>query len=180
MSEEKNNDVEFGKEPATDNKKKIALIGGAVAAAVVVIFVLLSIFGGGYKKPIKNYFNGLQKCNSKTILKAFPEFMKDDLMNSFNKHSNDIYIIHGDKDRTVLLSDVDYFCKKHIRHLAYFWNRDGEKEREIGLDYRNSLAHWEIKPDEVSIPLVAHLMWLFIDIVNTIYIKQSKDQEQTQ
>ena len=78
----------------------------------------------------------------------------------------------------------DYFGEKHIRHLAYFLVKDndkcGNRQERIGLDYRNLLAHWEIKPDEVSIDLVALLMWLFIDIVNTIYIKESKNQEQTQ
>lgn len=60
------------------------------------------------KNSYYEFLNGRKMYKS-----AFIEFMKDDLMNSFNKHSNDIYIIHGDKDRTVLLSDLDYFCKKH-------------------------------------------------------------------
>ena len=64
-----------------------------------------------------------------------------------------------------------YFGEKHIRHLAYFFNKDGEKERSIGYNYRNSLAHWTINPDSVSIGLVGQLMWLFIDIVNTIFVK---------
>lgn len=83
MSDVKKEDVEFGKEPTGDNKKKIAMIGGIVAAVVVVLFVLISLISGGYKSPIKNYFNGLQKCNSKTYLKAFPEFMKDDLEDKY-------------------------------------------------------------------------------------------------
>lgn len=40
----------------------------------------------------------------------FLSFMNDDLMESFDKCGNDIFIIHGDKDKTVLLSDVKYFC----------------------------------------------------------------------
>ena len=44
---------------------------------------------------------------------AFLEFMNDDLMSNFDKFGNDIFIIHGDKDKTVLLSDVSYFCKKY-------------------------------------------------------------------
>lgn len=44
---------------------------------------------------------------------AFLEFMNDDLMDSFDKCGNEIYIIHGDKDRTVLLEDIKYFCDKY-------------------------------------------------------------------
>lgn len=34
-------------------------------------------------------------------------------MYSFDRCYNDIFIIHGDKDKTVLLSDVSYFCDKY-------------------------------------------------------------------
>lgn len=44
---------------------------------------------------------------------SFIEFMNDNLMKKFNKHNNDIYIIHGDEDKTVLLSDVETFCNKY-------------------------------------------------------------------
>ena len=44
---------------------------------------------------------------------AFVEFMNDDLMDCFDKCDNNIFIIHGDKDRTVLLEDVKYFCDKY-------------------------------------------------------------------
>ena len=39
--------------------------------------------------------------------------MNDDLMSNFDKCGNDIFIIHGDKDKTVLLSDVQGFCDKY-------------------------------------------------------------------
>ena len=64
-----------------------------------------------------------------------------------------------------------YLGEKHIRHLAYFLSKDGERERVIGYNHRNSLAHWTINPDSVSISLVGQLMWLFIDVVNTIFTK---------
>lgn len=44
---------------------------------------------------------------------AFLGFMNDDLMKNFDKCGNDIFIIHGDKDKTVLLEDVKYFCDKY-------------------------------------------------------------------
>lgn len=64
-----------------------------------------------------------------------------------------------------------YFGEKHIRHLTYFLSKDGIKERNIGFNYRNSLAHWTIDPDSVSLNLVAQLLWLFVDVMNTIFIK---------
>lgn len=44
---------------------------------------------------------------------AFVEFMNDDLMSNFDKCGNDIFITHGDKDKTVLLSDVQEFSSKY-------------------------------------------------------------------
>ena len=53
----------------------------------------------------------------KMYKEAFIEFMNDDLMGEYNKHDNDIYVIHGDKDNTVLLKDIEYFCKKNNINL---------------------------------------------------------------
>lgn len=64
-----------------------------------------------------------------------------------------------------------YFGVKHIRHLSFFLSKDGLKERNIGFNYRNSLAHWTINPESVSLSLVAQLLWLFVDVMNTIFIK---------
>ncbi len=130
MSDVKNGDVEFGKEPAGDNKKKIAMIGGIVAAVVVALFVIISLISGGYKSPIKNYFNGLQKCNSKTYLKAFPEFMKDDLEDKYTdeyleKKKDNAEDTYGDKvkysykviDKTKLSKDELKDSKKALEKL---------------------------------------------------------------
>ena len=46
------------------------------------------------------------KSGNKMTKDTFIGFMNDNLMEKFNKHGNDIFIIHGDKDKTVLLSDV--------------------------------------------------------------------------
>ena len=52
--------------------------------------------------------------NGRKIYKdSFLEFKNEDLMDSFDKCWNDIFIIHGDKDKTVLLSDVQEFCEKY-------------------------------------------------------------------
>ena len=85
MSDKKNEDVELGKETTGGNNKKIAIIGGIVAAVIVVVIAFIALLGGGYKKPLDNYFSGIQKTNEKTYLKAYPEFAKDDLEDKYDK-----------------------------------------------------------------------------------------------
>lgn len=70
--------------PEKDNKKTMALVGGIAAAVIVVLIVIFSIVGGAYKTPIKNYFNGMEKQNAKTYIKAFPSFMKEDLEDEYD------------------------------------------------------------------------------------------------
>ena len=54
---------------------------------------------------------------------------KYDIMNNFNKYDNNIYIIHGDKDSTVLLEDVKRFCKINNIKLKVFVDAEhGMKE----------------------------------------------------
>jgi len=62
----------------TNNTKNIAILAGVAAAVVILIVIICSIFGKGYKKPIDNYFKGMEKGNADTYLKAFPEFMEMD------------------------------------------------------------------------------------------------------
>lgn len=63
---------------ASNNTKLFAIIGGAVAALLVVILLIVAL-GGGYKKPIDNFIKGMEKGNAKTMMKAFPAVMKEDL-----------------------------------------------------------------------------------------------------
>lgn len=70
----------------------------------------------------------------------------------------------------------DYFGEKHLRHLAFFLSKDGIKERNIGFNYRNSLAHWTIDASAVTKGLVAQLLWLFVDVLNTIFIHLMKQE----
>ena len=52
--------------------------------------------------------------NGRKIYKdSFLQFKSDDLMCGFDKCENDIFIIHGDRDKTVFLSDVQEFCDKY-------------------------------------------------------------------
>lgn len=85
-----------------NNKKTIAIVGGIIVAAIIVLVVIFSIIGGAYKTPIKNYFNGVQKSNAKTYLKAYPEFMREDLEDTydeefFEKRMESLEKSYGDK-----------------------------------------------------------------------------------
>lgn len=66
--------------PTSSNKsetiKKVGIIGGIVAAIVIIIAIIASIIGSGWKKPIKNYVAGMNKCDSDKYLSAFPDFLK--------------------------------------------------------------------------------------------------------
>ena len=61
----------------SNNVKTYAIIGGIAAAVVVLIAIIISIVSGGWKKPIDNYFKGMEKGNLKTYQKAFPDFYND-------------------------------------------------------------------------------------------------------
>lgn len=59
---------------ANPEKKALIVLGCAVLAVIIVIVLLISlIFGGGYKTPIDNYFEGIEDANVKKILKSMPE-----------------------------------------------------------------------------------------------------------
>lgn len=66
--------------PTSSNKsetiKKVGIIGGIAAAVVIIIAIIASIIGSGWKKPIKNYVAGMNKCDSEKYLSAFPDFLK--------------------------------------------------------------------------------------------------------
>jgi hypothetical protein len=69
------------------------------------------------------------------------------------------------KDNSELTS---IFGEIHINNLAFFLSQVGEKR--IGYDYRNSLAHWkDIEPKDVRPQLVLRLLYLFTDILNTVF-----------
>ena len=83
-------DVEVNKATTTksnllSDKKTLTIIGIAAAAVLLVVILLVVALSGGYKKPIKNYFKGSQTYNAKTIVKAFPTFMKDDKLDKYDE-----------------------------------------------------------------------------------------------
>lgn len=67
-----------------DNTKNIVVIAVVAAVVIALIVLLSSVLGGGYKKPVKNFFKGMEKADAEMYMSAFPEFMdydydKDDM-----------------------------------------------------------------------------------------------------
>lgn len=60
-----------------DNLKKYGIIGGIALAVIVILSIIISIVTSGWKKPIDNYFKGMEKANLKTYQKAYPDFYND-------------------------------------------------------------------------------------------------------
>ena len=71
------------------SNKNVAIIGGIVVVAIIVIIIVFALISGAYKSPINNYFNGMQKASSKTYLKAFPSFMRDDIEKDYDDDTMD-------------------------------------------------------------------------------------------
>lgn len=85
-----------------------------------------------------------------------------------NKYIPIDYIALGqllNKDNSELKS---VFGEIHLKNLAFFFLQVGEKR--VGYNYRNSLAHWKnIDKKAVCPQLVLRLLYLFTDIINTIF-----------
>ena len=77
---------------------------------------------------------------------------------------------------------VEAFGSIHVNHLAFFMLKSGDKK--IGQNYRNRLAHWtEIKSSSLTVSMVAELLWLFTDVINTFflyYINQMPPPKETE
>ncbi len=69
-----------------NNNKKIGMIVVGVAA-VIVLFLLFKFVGifttPAYEKPIKYVCDGLEKGNGKTMMKAFPDYIVDQLEDNY-------------------------------------------------------------------------------------------------
>ena len=73
-----------------------------------------------------SYFNNndsfyFEKVGYTLYKDCFESFYKHDIRNTFNNKS-DVYILHGSIDHTVLLKDVELFCKKYNIKLKIIEN----------------------------------------------------------
>lgn len=69
---------------------------------------------------------------------------------------------------------LNVFGFHHIKGLSFFWMQTPQKN--VGYNIRNNLAHWSnISTDLLSPTFVAQLLWLFTDILNTVFWYFLKD-----
>lgn len=69
---------------------------------------------------------------------------------------------------------VDVFGENHIRNLSFFLHRTAPSN--VGQNIRNSLAHWaNISTEKLTPIFVAEVLWIFTDILNTIFWYCVKD-----
>jgi hypothetical protein len=80
--------------PQKSNNKKTIMIAGIAAAAfifiVIIILVGKSILTPNYNKPIKYMVKGMQNGDFDLMMKAYPDFMKDQIEESLAYYSDDI------------------------------------------------------------------------------------------
>lgn len=116
----------------------ISLLGSSFGGYMVLNYINdshLKFYKVFLKYPAVNFYEctkrKLQICDSyfinndyyelKSGYRIYKEFYLDskkhDLMNNFNKYNNDIYIIHGNMDKTVLLEDIVRFKNKYNINL---------------------------------------------------------------
>ncbi len=69
---------------------------------------------------------------------------------------------------------VDIFGENHIRNLSLFLQKTSSTN--VGKNLRNSLAHWTgLTADAMTPIFVAELLWIFTDILNTVFWYCLKD-----
>lgn len=69
---------------------------------------------------------------------------------------------------------LNVFGFHHIKGLSFFLMQTPQKN--VGYNIRNNLAHWSnISTDLLSPTFVAQLLWLFTDILNTVFWYFLKD-----
>ena len=77
---------------------------------------------------------------------------------------------------------VNIFGENHIRHLSFYLQQTPISN--VGYNYRNGLAHWiDMSPSELTTVFFAEMLWLFTDIVNTVFwycIEDSKEKSKEQ
>lgn len=75
------------------NNNKIIGMAVVGVAALAVLFIVFKLFGAittpGYEKPIKYVCEGIEKGSFKTMMKAFPEYITDQLEDRYGEDLDD-------------------------------------------------------------------------------------------
>ena len=106
---------------------------------------------------------------SEKILRLFyMNLIKDSLYVPINKATLGDLLSESNDDI------LNVFGFNHIKGLSFFLMQTPQKN--VGYNIRNNLAHWSnISTDLLSPTFVAQLLWLFTDILNTVFWYFLKD-----
>ena len=61
------------------NFNKILGIAVIAVAAIIIIAIIISIATSGYKKPIDNFFKGIQKTDAEAFISTVPEYITESM-----------------------------------------------------------------------------------------------------
>ena len=113
------------------------------------------------------------------MLRYFYLSIKNDRSYISDKYLTLGYVLN-EKNKSI----TDVFGMTHTKNLGYFLFESGDKK--IGENIRNRLAHLrDIIPEDVDVIFHSKVLWLFTDIINTIFIfvhdnkcKENKTKEE--
>lgn len=145
--ESKNADVNTAGEAtavkASGDKKNTIILGAAVLVVLIIVISLIgSMFSGGYKAPVDDFFKGLQKCNVKTIAKALPEDDAEDFTDELsNKDLKKIIKLleeyYGDNLKiSYKITDKEELKKTEINDLEDSTDLKISKAYDLELDVK--------------------------------------------
>ena len=116
-----------GNKPNNNKMIGMAVVG---VAALVVLFILVKLFGAittpGYEKPIQYVCNGIEDGSFKTMMKAFPEYITDQMEDYYGDEMDELMdgMVENLKDEygkkvkiTYRVKDKDKMDKSDIKEL---------------------------------------------------------------
>lgn len=122
----------------------------------------------------KNNFTAMSECYNVQMLCC--SLIEKLLRIVYIDHNQSIIYIREDKTTLgVLLENSNFpaFGKDHLKSLAFFLLKSGEKQ--IGYNYRNRLAHLSKVDYSILSPGIAmQMLYLFIDVLNSACFYFSK------
>lgn len=140
-------------EAAPDNsalKKGVALLGAAAVILILLIALLSSLFGSGYKTPLKKAVKGINKADSQLIMEAI---LTDDQIDELKDEAKEEDEDFGDmidqfddiiEDMSEVLED-EYFGK-HMK-VSY---KITDKEKASKKELRTLKKHYKDADQEVK------------------------------
>jgi len=123
----------------SSGKNKFVVV--ALLPAIVIIIVLFNtIFGGGYKKPVDQFFKGFNKCDSSMMAKSLPEKAAEEFKKTISDENLEtlISLFEVGYGKNIKISydieDKDSLDKDEIKTLAKNTNLDIKKAYDLTID----------------------------------------------